>query len=86
MQVGLHALSLHPCGKVARHAEMRRSIDTVRSQVDFKHIVVLHVIVIFGESARLHRLRKLDDSVVRCADTDFVFGANHSERLDAADF
>ena len=86
MQAARHALTLHPSRQVARHAVVRRSIDAVRREVYFDNVFVFDIIIFASGSAGHSRFGEHDDAVVRRADADFVFCANHTERFHAADF
>ena len=72
--------------QVTSHAVVRCSIDAVGGNVDFENVVALDIVILFGGRTGFHRLGQHDDAIVRSADTDFVFGTNHAERLHAADF
>ena len=64
---------------------MRRRIHAVGRQSDLNQVVVLDMQVFPGGHAHRSVGRQLHDAVVRRADTQLVLGAEHAERLDAAD-
>ena len=81
----MHAV---PGRQVACHSEVARRVDAVGRQVHFDHVVVLDVVEFGGgvPDEGLGLRAEHDDAVVRGADADFILGADHAERLDAADF
>ena len=70
---------------IASHAIVAGSVDAVGGKFHLEAIVALDVEIFGGGSAGLHVGIDHDDAVVACADADFVFGAYHTHRLDAAD-
>ena len=71
--------------QVARHADVRGGIHPVGRQADLDQVVVLDAEVLPGRHADGRVGRKLHDALVRGADAQLVLGAEHAERLDAAD-
>ncbi len=72
--------------QVARHADVRRGVGTVGRQSDADQVVVLDAEVFAGRHAHGRIGRELHDAVVGGADAQLVLGAEHAERLHAADF
>ena len=73
-----------PCIQIACNAIVRAGIRTVRSNIYLQHVIALDIIIVFGKSSRYNIFRKYNDTFVACTDTDFVFSANHTVRLNAA--
>ena len=67
-----------PCVKVTCHTVVGAGIGTVRSNVHFKHVFALHVIVILGQCTRNYVSRQYDDTFVACTHANFIFGTNHT--------
>ena len=63
---------------------MRHRVGTVRRQADLEQVVVFQLEIVAGRRNGRHVLRQHDNSVVGRADADFVLGAEHAQRLDAA--
>ena len=80
------AAALQVGGQIARHADMRSGVDTVGRQADLDQVVVLDMQVFLGCHAHGGIRRKFHDAVVRSSDAQFVLGAEHAQRLHAADF
>ena len=78
-------MASEPGREVAGDAVVRCCVDAVGGQIDLEHIVVLELVVFGGGGAGSNLVGDDDDAVVRGADADLILGANHAERLDAAD-
>ena len=79
------ALSAQIGRQIARHADMRSCIDAVGRQTDADQVVVLDMQILLGRHPDRRIGGQLHDTVVRRADPQLVLGAEHSERLHAAD-
>ena len=64
---------------------MRSCIDAVGRQTDADQVVVLDMQILLGRHPDRRIGGQLHDTVVRRADPQLVLGAEHSERLHAAD-
>ena len=83
--LGVFAAALQVSGQIARHADVRRGVHTVGRESDLDQIVVLDMQVFPGRHAHGSVCRKFHDAVVRSPDAQFVLGAEHAQRLHAAD-
>ena len=72
--------------QVTGYPVVRACIRTVRSDIHFKHIIALDIIIIFGKSTRDSIFRQNDDTCMIRTDTDFIFSTNHTCRFYTADF
>ena len=82
---GIFAAALQVSGQIARHADVRSGVHTVGRESDLDQVVVLDMQVFPGLHAHGGVGRKLHDAVVRRPDAQLFLGAEHSERLHAAD-
>ena len=73
-------------GQIASYTEMRSGIHTVRRDIDFQHIIALHIIIFFGRSTDYRIGRQYDYTCMICSNTDFIFSTNHTVRFNATDF
>ena len=84
MQRCLHSTSLHPGIQITSHTIVRQRIRAVGGNVNLYHPVAFQMIVFSRRLTHRSVFRQYDDTVVRGTHTDFVFCANHTQRLNAA--
>ena len=85
-QVGRLTVLFQVSGQVASYTEMRSGIHTVRRDINFQHIIALHIIIFFGRSTDYRIGRQYDYTCMICSNTDFIFSTNHTVRFNATDF
>ena len=76
----------HPCIKVAGHSDVGGGIHTVGSDFIFDDGFSLQSEIVLGRRPDDSIFRKDHDAGVVIADAEFIFGADHAERLDSTDF
>ena len=86
MQISFMTILNKPCVKVARHSVVTKRIGTIGGNVDIENPIVLNLILFSGWNPRLCIIGQNNYSVVRCAYSDFIFGANHSAAIYTLQF
>ena len=75
-----------PCVEVACHTPMAESVGAVGRDVDLNDPVALQVVIVGCGLSHGGVVGEHNDAVVAGAHANLVFGADHAEALDAAQF
>ena len=86
VQTGFMAVALEPCVEVASHSPVRECVGAVGRDVYLDEPVALHVVIFSRRLSHRCVVRQYDDTVVTCANANFVFSANHSEAVHSTEF
>ena len=76
-------LTLEISHNITRNTNMRCCIYAVWSKTNCNEVVVLNIVILTSRSTNYSTLRKLDNTVVANANTQFILCTEHTERLNS---